>query len=77
MRRAANLILIRRNISMNYVERGSFTCTRKCRNTRERIIKDTSDCLRVDIWIMVMDHTYGDEYRLYTLVHLELDICLG
>ena len=77
MRRAVNLILIRRNISVNYVERESFTCTRKCRNTRERIIKDTSDCLRVDVWIMVMDHTYSDGYGICTFIYFNLYICLG
>ena len=77
MRRAVNLILIRRNISVNYVEREGFTCTRKCRSTRERNIKDTSDCLRVDVWIMVMHCTYGDGYGLCTFVHFELYICLG
>ena len=48
------------------VERESSTCTRKCRSTRKRNIKDTSDCLRVDVWIMVMHHTYSDGYRLCT-----------
>ena len=48
------------------VERESSTCTRKCRNTRERNIKDTSDCLNMDVWIMVMHHTYGDGYGLCT-----------
>ena len=66
MRRAVNLILIGRNISVNYVERESSTCTRKCRNTRERNIKDTSDCLSLDVWIMLMHHTYGDWYRVCT-----------
>ena len=69
MRRAVNLILTGRNISVNYVERESSTCTRKCRSTRERNIKDTSDCLSLDVWIMLMHHTYGDWYGVCT------DIC--
>ena len=39
------------------VERESSTCTRKCMRTREMEKKDTSDCLHVDVWIMVMHHT--------------------
>ena len=62
---------------MNYVERESFTCTKKCRSTREMEKKDTSDCLQVDVWIMVMNHTYSDGYGLCTFVHFELYLCLG
>ena len=60
--------------SVNYLERESFTCTRKCRSTRERNIKDTSDGLRVDVWIMVMHCTYGDGYRLCRFLYFELYI---
>ena len=63
MRRAVNLILTGRNISVNCVERGSSICTRKCRCTKEDNIKDTSDCLSLDVWIMLMHNTYGDRYR--------------
>ena len=62
MRSAVNLILTGRNISVNCVERGSSICTRKCRCTKESNIKDTSDCLSLDVWIMLMHHTYGDRY---------------
>ena len=62
MRRAVNLILTGRNISVNCVERGSSICTRKCRSTKESNIKDTSDCLSLDVLIMLMHHTYGDWY---------------
>ena len=62
MRRAVNLILTGRNISVNCVERGSSICTRKCRCTKESNIKDTSDCLSLDVWIMLMHCTYGDRY---------------
>ena len=48
------------------VERESSTCTRKCRSIRERNIKDTSDGLSMDVWIMVMHRTYGDGYGLCT-----------
>ena len=79
MRRAVNLILTGRNISVNYVERESSTCTRKCRSTRERNIKDTSDCLSLDVWIMLMHHTYSDWYRVCTIyvIHFTLYTCLG
>ena len=42
--------------------------------TRERNIKDTSDGLRVDVWIMVMHCTYGDGYGLCRFVYFELYI---
>ena len=60
--------------SVNYLERESFTCTRKCRRKRERNIKDTSDGLRVDVWIMVMHCTYGDGYGLCRFLYFELYI---
>ena len=77
MRRDVNSIPTGRNISVNYVERESFTCTRKCRSTRERNIKDTSDCLRVDVWIMVMHRTYSDGYDYVHLYILNCTFTLG
>ena len=75
MRRAVNLILTGRNISVNCVQRGSSICTRKCRSTKESNIKDTSDCLRLDVWIMLMHCTYGDQYGGSTEICLYT--CLG
>ena len=66
MRRDVNLILTGRNISVNYVERRSSIYTRKCRSTKESNIKDTSDSLSLDVWIMLMHHTYGDWYGACT-----------
>ena len=49
------------------VERESSTCTRKCRSTRERKIKDTSDCLSPGCVANATEHhTYGDWYGLCT-----------
>ena len=39
------------------VERESSTCTRKCRSTNERNIKDTSDCLSLDVWYRLCTDT--------------------
>ena len=39
------------------VERESSTCTRKCRSTKEKNIKDTSDCLSLDVWYRLCTDT--------------------
>ena len=59
------------------VEMESCNCTRKCRRTREMEKNYTSDCLKVDVWIMVMDHTYGDGCGICTFIYFNLYICLG
>ena len=43
----------------------------KCRRPREMEKKDTSDCLKVDVWIMVMHCTYSDGYGICTFIHFE------